>query len=121
MGIVTLGGSLELLRLGPAAHGEKFPRKNEAFIWEEKSIPKSPWGIRGSHLPASQTSRTLKDRDIHMDEPHWTQAPAALMLQLDLGLSAPGFGKGIPKTRAKLPGEFSLGLIPANNMWNIIM
>lgn len=90
MGMVTLDGSMELLRVGPAFHGEKVPQEEGRFFLGEKNHPQIPLGNQssvwgGSHLPGSQTSRTLKDRDIPMDEPHWTQALTAPVLQLDSG------------------------------------
>lgn len=58
------------------------PGKREIFSGREKTslnpLGDSGLCVGGSNLPGSQASRTLKHRDIPMDEPHWTQALPAL-------------------------------------------
>lgn len=48
MGIVTLDGSLELLRLGPASHGEKIPQEEWSFYLGGKIHPQISLGNQGS-------------------------------------------------------------------------
>lgn len=65
------------------AEAPRSPRKKGDFFSGREKTSLNPLGdsglcVGGSNLPGSQISRTLKHRDIPMDEPHWTQALAAL-------------------------------------------
>lgn len=91
VGIVALDGSL-----AQPSMGKRPPRKNGAFFWETKTIPKSPWRTRapwGERVPSARIPNIRDPKEqghLGCDELCWTQAPAAPW--------APGFGKSIPKT-----------------------
>lgn len=86
--------------------GKDPPGRRKIFFLGEENHPQIPAGLLGDQgsvggfPPAGIPNiRDPKGQgNLGMDEPCWTQAPAAVMLQLGLAPWAPGFGKGIPKT-----------------------